>query len=181
MSQNLNLKFNLTFSQGNQEHNILANTIFDRLVGEHNIPMTSVLEIVFSELFEQQLNKGLEPLNQIKNPKEIETKMDNLVNFSRLPEVENLQELSQRQYFDNIRKIINYFFEKIPTNRTIIDNSRNLKQIELLINKDNANTKEIMEVIDFIANDEELKKTIKHPYLLRQYYKKVLSEMKKGN
>jgi hypothetical protein len=46
MSQNLNLKFNLTFTQNNQEHNISVNNLFDRLVSEYKIPFSDILAIL---------------------------------------------------------------------------------------------------------------------------------------
>lgn len=71
------------------------------------------------------------------------------------------------------KELMIYFFEKLPTIKKI-DYFNNSKAFEHLILIDKIDFKLIFDLIDFVTNDEDLKKIITRPTLLRKNLNLIL-------
>lgn len=75
--------------------------------------------------------------------------------------------------FKEENEIFNYFFEKIPSNRKI-DKFEEIHQITLLLEFDKFQFSYLISLVDFISNDEQLKKLYNRPHLMRKNIKTII-------
>jgi hypothetical protein len=95
------------------------------------------------------------------------------INVEKLQLQNNNKNTLNNAFLDNWN-LYYYFFEKIPTNKKV-DKNLNLKQITLLLEFDNYPILYLKNLIDFVANDEQLKYLYSRPLSFRKNIKEIIS------
>ncbi len=133
----------------------------------------SSLGIVISSL------KKLEKLEYIEKVSKHTKKIKNVSSYNYLVLTKNLNvhknhNNSIKSYFKDTSSLYNYFFELIPTSKKIAY-FENYKAVDLLLNYDKFTFEQIKTIIDFISENEELKKKYNRPILLRKDIQQLIS------
>ena len=108
----------------------------------------------------------------LKNKKNIST-YQYFINIEKLQLQKNVNNIKNSPLSD-IWDLYYYFFEKIPTNKKV-DKNLNLKQITLLLEFDNYPILYLKNLIDFVAENEELKYLYSRPLSFRKNIKQIIS------
>lgn len=108
----------------------------------------------------------------IKNSKNVSS-YNYFINSEKLHLQNNNKNTLNNTFYENLN-LYYYFFEKISTNKKV-DKNLNLKQITLLLEFDNYPILYLKNLIDFVAENEELKYLYSRPLSFRKNIKEIIS------